>query len=120
MVPTGVVSNKLTNRDFFRASRARLFVGKYGTEDPGRVVQRETMGRLLIISSWEAAAMSNTIMGSFGLSGFRYTERGEDDFVTFDPQNLVLPDGVQLPTADEPQQRRRTTGSSGPRIRVHN
>ena len=81
---------------------------------------KQTERLLRILTSWEAAAMSDTIMGYFRLAGFRYAGRGEDDFVTFDPQHLVLPDGVQLPTTDEPQRPRRPTDRSGPRIRVNN
>ena len=110
----------MTYRELFRGCGALQLVGQFLKKDPGGCGLQKRIDCLRILTSWEAAAMSDTIMGSFRLSGFRYTGRGEDDFVTFDPQHLVLPDGVQLPTADEPQRQRRPTDRSGPRIRVNN
>ena len=82
-------------------------------------VDKQTTRLLMILESWEKVVMNGTIIGSFKLAGFRYETRDEDLFISFDPECLVLPTGVHLPTCDEPEPERvRPRVPSGRRIRI--
>ena len=82
--------------------------------------ESQTVRLLKILESWEKAASMRTIMGSFRLAGFRFTTRENVNYVTFDMNSVDLPEGFELPVADQPRpQRARPSVPSGPRRSIN-
>ena len=79
----------------------------------------QTVRLLKILESWERAASMRTIMGSFRLAGFCFTTRENVNYVTFDINSVDLPEGFELPVADQPRPpRARPSVPSGPRLPI--
>ena len=79
----------------------------------------QTVRLLKILESWEKTATMRIIIGSFKLAGFRFTTRENVNYVTFDLNSVDLPEGFELPVADQPRQpRTRPQVQSVPRRRI--
>ena len=79
----------------------------------------QTVRLLKILESWEKATSMKTIIGSFRMAGFRFTTRENVNFVTFDIDSVDLPEGFELPVADQPRPpRAQPSVPSGPRLPI--
>ena len=83
------------DRCMFAAFKQKLRTAVVGDFD------KQTRRLLKILDSWEKATKTNTLLASFELSGFVYQVHDEDIFITFIPRHVDLPEGVQLPTAQD-------------------
>ena len=100
------------DRCMFAAFKQRLHTAVVGDFD------KQTRRLLKILDSWEKAMKTNTLLASFELSGFVYQVHDEDLFVSFIPRHVDLPEGVQLPTAQEQRPPRQRVRSDAPRLPI--
>ena len=85
-------------------------------------VDKQTERLSKILESWEDASKTSTIIGSFKLAGLVYRLLGDNLVVSFDPNNIKIPNGINIPTPNEPlrepPQPVRRPRARGPRIPI--